>query len=106
MDKYKLKSHMKTHIAKHLRPFKCAICGNGFLTEFQLEKHTYLKHELEIEKSTDLTIVKSEFSQTNDEQQDAGYDGVDGCDGNDDGEESEPKKKKTKKGIVVLTFKT
>lgn len=53
------------------------------------------------EKSTDLSIVKSEFGETNDEQQDPSYEDGDGngeC--AEDSEDGEPKKKRTKKGKV------
>lgn len=35
---------MKTHLTADLRPYQCAKCSGGFLTRFQLDKHTFIRH--------------------------------------------------------------
>lgn len=106
---------MKTHIAQHLRPFKCTICGSGFMTVFQLEKHTYLKHEMdkEQEESANVAVVKSEVVDGERNADIEMYDDGDGngeCDDdyyekNDEEADDGSTKKKSKRKIGI-NFRT
>lgn len=59
----KLKQHMTIHLESHLRPYQCNECTNiGFMTQFQLDKHLYVKHSQITAKQNESNHKRKKFN--------------------------------------------
>ena len=70
--KYQTKHHLKLHmdqVHENIRSFKCEICGNRFVSNYQLTRHEILMHKWTAQRSTRQWSICFFFHYLSDEFQ-------------------------------------